>query len=171
MNTEEIIYPLEDIYNKETSLKNIANQVLTILQNKFGSEYTVTASSFGPIEKDWTHQIKVRKGNKIGAEVEFKWEKSKPEVVKLEVTESSKLGSQVMLSTLAIFVITGALMGFNKIAPLAFLPGYKIAAILGGFIFLIPALIIATILKSILLKGEKAQNAQLVNEVTQLVRK
>ncbi|GAA5082585.1 hypothetical protein GCM10023210_00090 [Chryseobacterium ginsengisoli] len=48
---------------------------------------------------------------------------------------------------------------------MAFLPGYKIAAGLGGLIGLIPGAIIAYVLKSILLKNEKEENKQLVMNV------
>jgi hypothetical protein len=62
-------------------------------------------------------------------------------------------------------------MGYNDIAPLAFLPGQKIAGGLGALIALIPGFIVVSIVKSIVLNKEKSQNAQLVNDVRQLISK
>lgn len=167
---DTIVYKLDNSVNTEVALQNTANDVLVKLKSKFEGEYTIKANEFGAKEKDWTHEIKVRKGNKIGAEVSFKWEQSKPEIVSAEVSESSKLGSQIALFTLGIFFFGGALLAFNKVEPLAFLPGYKIAAVLGGFICLIPGLIVFMILKSVLLKNEKEQNNTLVQEVRELIK-
>ncbi len=171
MNTDKIIYQLENSSDKETALKNTAKDIQAQLKNKFGNEYTVIANEFGTIDKEWSHEIKVRKGNKIGAEVTFKWEKSNPEIMILEVDESSKMGSQITMGIVISFILIGAYLAYNDMAPLAFLPGRKIAAGLGGLIALIPGLIIVSIVKSMLLKDEKALNAQLVNEVRQLISK
>lgn len=169
MDSDKITYQLENSGDKETSLKNFANDILNQLTSRFGSEYNVTANEFGTFDKDWSHEIKVRKGNKIGAEVGFKWEKSQPEIIQLEVDESSKMGSQITYGILFPFVIIGAYLGYNDMAPLAFLPGHKIAGGLGGLIAIIPGLIVVSIVKSMLLKKEKEINAQLVKEVRQLV--
>lgn len=169
MNSDKIIYQLENSGDKETSLKNLANDILNQLKSRFGSEYNVTANEFGTFDKDWSHEIKVRKGNKIGAEVGFKWEQSQPEIIQLEVDESSKMGSQITYGILLPFVIIGAYLGYNDMAPLAFLPGHKIAGGLGGLIAIIPGLIIVSILKSVLLKKEKELNTQLVQDIKQII--
>jgi len=171
MDTDKtIIYKLDNSTTREKALKNMANDTLAKLRTGFGNEYAVTADGFGEIGKDWTHEIKVRKGNKIGAAVTLKWEQSKPETVALEVDNSSKMGSQITYGTLIVFILTGAYLAYNDMAPLAFLPGKKIAAGLGGLIFMVPGIILVVILKSILLKNEKQQNAQLVNEVRQFIK-
>lgn len=141
------------------------------LRSKYGSDYNVTANEFGLFDKDWSHEIKIRKGGKIGAEVGFKWEESQPEILILEVDESSKMGALITYGVLVPFVIIGAYMGYNDIEPLTFLPGQKIAGGLGGLIALIPGLILAAIVKAIVLSKEKAQNIKLVNDVKQLIRK
>jgi hypothetical protein len=171
MDTDKITYQLESTSDKETSLKNIANDVLNQLRSKFGHEYTITANEFGLFDKDWSHVIKIRKGNKIGAEVGFKWEKSQPEMMIMEVDESSKLGSLITYGILLPFIAVGAYMAYNDIEPLAFLPGHKIAGGLGGLIAMIPGLIIVSVVKSMLLKNEKTQNAQLVYDIKQLISK
>lgn len=171
MDSDKITYQLENNGDKETSLKNFANDILNQLNNRFGSEYNVTANEFGTFDKDWSHEIKVRKGNKIGAEVSFKWEQSQPGIIQLEVDESSKIGWQITYGILLPFVILGAYLGYNDMAPLAFLPGQKIAGGLGGLIAMIPGLILVSIIKSVLLKNEKELNAQLVKDVRQLVTK
>lgn len=171
MNTETTItYKLDNGLDKQTALKNIATDILAKLKTKFGNEYVVTANDIAELDKDWAHDIKVRKGNKIGAEVSFKWEKTNADIVTLEVENSSKLGSKITYITLFVFLMAGAYMGYNDITPLAFLPGQKIAAGLGGLIMLIPGLIVVSILKSILMKNEKEENKTLVNEVRQVIQ-
>ena len=169
METDKITYKLENTGDRETSLKKAATDIRSQLQSRFGSEYTITADEFGVFDKDWSHEIKVRKGNKVGAEVGFKWEQSQPDVLVMEVDESSKMGSQLTYGISIVLGAVGAYLAYNDMAPLEFLPGKKIAGGLGGLIGVILGLIIASVLKSVLLKNEKEQNAQLVNEVRQIV--
>lgn len=170
MENNQIIYPLESSGNKEAILKNTANDVMAKLQNRFGSSYSVTADDFGVFDKDWTHRIKIRKGDKIGAEVVFKWEKSNPSSILVEVDESSKMGSMITYGSLLIFMGIGAYMGYADVEPLAFLPGSKIAAGLGGLIGAIPGAIVGYLLKSALMKNEKEENKQLVNDVINICK-
>lgn len=171
MNIENtVIYELEN-GSAEDALKNTANGILEVLKNKYGKEYAVTADDFIEIGKTWTHEVKVRKGNKVGAAVSFKWENTQASVVALTVDNSSKLSAQITYITLLIFVAVGAYMGYNKIFPMHFLPGFKIAAGLGGLLFMIPGLIIVSVLKSLFLKKEKEENAKLVEEIITLIKK
>ncbi|WP_177736045.1 hypothetical protein [Flavobacterium inviolabile] len=167
---ENITYKINPNANTNTALKQAANDITSILQSKFGSSYAISADDFTDADKNWSHEIKVRQGNKIGAAVGLKWEKSTRDVLKLDVSESSKMGNMITYSVLLLFLAIGAYMGYNNIEPLAFLPGHKIAAGLGGLIALIPGIILVAILKSILLKGEKEQNAKLVHEVRQALQ-
>jgi hypothetical protein len=170
MSTETtIVYKLDNTADTQTALKNVAAETLAKLKAKFGNEYIVTAGDLGEVEKNWSHDIKVRKGNKIGAEVTLKWEQSQPEIVTVEVDDSSKMGSWIMYGSMLSFSVVGAYLGYNNMAPLDFLPGKKLAAFLGVLIFLILGGIVAAILKGMLLKNEKEQNTQLVNEVRQLI--
>ncbi|RZJ91398.1 MAG: hypothetical protein EOO20_05200 [Chryseobacterium sp.] len=171
MNTATTITrQLDKNVDTKTALTQITSATLTALNAKFGSEYTVMEGNFPDLDKDWTHDIKVRKGNKIGAEVTLKWEKTNANIVTLEVDDSSKMGNQITYITLLVFLAVGAYMGYNDMEPLAFLPGRKIAAGLGGLIGLIPGVIIVSVLKSMLLKNEKEQNKQLVAEVRQAIQ-
>ena len=169
MSLDKIIYQIGSGLDKQTLLKATADAVFAHLKSKFGSNYEVTSSEFGAVEKDWSHEIKVRKGNKIGAEVSFKWEESQPEIIILEVDESSKFGLQLTYGILFIFLVTGAYMGYNGVSPLDFLPGKKLAGGLGALIALIPGLIVLSVAKSVFFKNEKAENTQLVNDVKQAV--
>ena len=99
----------------------------------------------------------------------MKWEQSQPEIVTVEVDDSSKMGSWIMYGSMLSFSVVGAYLGYNNMAPLDFLPGKKLAAFLGVLIFLILGGIVAAILKGMLLKNEKEQNTQLVSEVRQLI--
>lgn len=165
MEDNQIIYTLENNGDKETNLKNVATTLMAKLNTQFGNSHTVSADEFGLFDKDWTHEIKIRKGDKIGAAVTLKWEQTKPSVLSIDVDESSKLGWIITLSVLIPFGIIGAYLAYNDIEPLAFLPGYKIAAGLGGLIALIPGSIVVYLLKSMLLKKEKEENKQLVIDV------
>lgn len=167
---ENIIYKIDSNANRNTALQQASNHIKATLQSKFGSSYVISADAFIDADKNWSHEIQVRQGNKIGAAVGLKWEKSNPNVVLLDASESSKIGNIITISVLLLFLVIGGYMGYNKIEPFAFLPGYRIAAGLGGLFALIPGIILVFILKSILLKGEKEQNAQLVNEVRQVIQ-
>jgi hypothetical protein len=170
MNNNEIIYTIDSNGDRETVLKNKATEILTKLKSKFGDTYTVSANDFGAFDKDWTHEIKIRKGNKVGAEVTLKWEQTTPTILTLEVDESSKMGSMITYGTLLPFTVIGAYLAYKDIEPLAFLPGQKIAAGLGGLIALIPGLIVVFLLKSMLLKNEKEENKQLVIDITTTIQ-
>lgn len=160
-----IIYQINTSINREIALKNIATETLEKLQEKFANEYEIIPSEMAEVEKDWAHDISIRKGKKIGAEVSLKWEKGNGEIVSVEVDESSKLGNQITYITLLVFILTGAYLAYNDMPPLEFLPGRRMAAGLGGLIFIIPAIPVLMILKSVFLKKEKEINAALVNEV------
>lgn len=162
---ENIIYKIDPNANRNTALQQASNTIKATLQSKFGSSYAISADAFIEADKNWSHEIQVRQGNKIGVAVGLKWEKSTPDTVLLDASESSKMGNMITYSVLLLFLAIGGYMGYNNIEPLAFLPGSKIAGGLGGLIALIPGIIVVFILKSILLKGEKEQNAKLVNEV------
>lgn len=160
---------LDNGTNKETALKNLAGETLAQLKARFGNQYAVTADDFGEIGKNWSHEIKVRNGSKIGAAVTLKWEQTNPGNVSLDVEESSKLGTTVIYTCLLLFTSAGVLLAYNDMAPLAFLPGKKLAGLLGALISIIPGGIIGFVLKNILLKNEKEQNAKLVAEVRQFI--
>lgn len=162
---EHITYKLDPGLNHAPALKQAANEIKAKLQARFGSSYTISDGDLADPDKNWSHEIKVRQGNKIGAAVDLAWEKSAPGFVKLDVSESSKMGSTITYSFMLVFTLVGAYMGYNHIEPLAFLPGFKIAGGLGGLIGLVPGVILGSILKSVLLKGEKEQNAKLVQDV------
>lgn len=170
MENNEIIYTLDNNGDRETILKNTATELLTKLKSKYGNTYTVSANDFGVFDKDWTHEIKIRKGNKVGAEVTLKWEQVNPTTLTLEVDESSKMGSMITYGTLFPFAAIGAYLAYNDMAPLAFLPGQKVAGGLGGLIALIPGLIVVYILKSVLLKNEKEENQHLVSDVRKTIQ-
>jgi len=165
MSLDKITYQLGPVPDKKAVLKATSDEVFNQLKNKFGNEYDVTASDFGEVDKEWSHEIKVRKGNKIGAEVSFNWKESQPDIIELEVSESSKFGWQLTIIILFIFLAMGSYLGYNNMEPLAFLPGKKLAGGLGALIALIPGLIILSIAKSVLMKNEKEINANLVDEV------
>lgn len=119
---------------------------------------------------NWSNEIKIRKGNKIGVSISLNWKKSTYKQVEIVITESTKLGSYLLYGIGFPFMFIGAYMGANNIAPLDFLPGYKLAAGLGGAIAFIPGVIIATIIKGIILKKSKEENHQLQNQVTEIVQ-
>ncbi|MBD3583508.1 hypothetical protein [Flavobacterium selenitireducens] len=167
---QPILYKIDENASVNTTLRQSATAIQSKLQTRFGSSYAVSAGDFTEAGNDWSHEIKIRQGSKIGAEVGLRWEKAIPDVLKLEVDESSKMGNRITYSVLFVFLAVGAYMGYNDIEPLAFLPGRKIASGLGALIALVPAIVLISILKSALLKGEKEQNAKLVREVRQVLQ-
>lgn len=167
---QPLIYKLENTGNNETALVKTVNDFTAKLQRQFGAAYTVSSGTFTAPEKDWTHEITIRQGNKIGASVDFKWEKSSPDVVKIDVDESSKLGSAITYGVLVPFLLVGAYLAYNDMEPLAFLPGKKIAGGLGGLIAAIPGIIVVVLLRKMLLKNVKGQNDRLIAEVRQALQ-
>ncbi|MEY4925650.1 MAG: hypothetical protein RI894_86 [Bacteroidota bacterium] len=162
---QTIVYNLVKNENIETVLKDTINTITTKLNQRFGSEYSVQTDDFTAPDDEWSHEIKIRKGSKIGASVDLKWEKTAPHILKLEVDESSKVGSALTLGIVTPFLLLGGFLGYNHIAPLDFLPGYRIAAILGVFTMVVPAYLLVFLLKKLLLNNETAENDTLVNEV------
>ena len=164
----QVIYRLEVRAGDkiDSILKSKLEEVVAKLHKKFGGEYELTSDDFDEADEDWSHEIKIRKGNKIGVEVDLKWEKSNPNLLSLEVDEGSKLGNRILYGCLIGFSILCAVMASNDIPPLAFLPGsYKLATGLGGVIGLIPGGILGFGLKSYFLKDEKAANEALLAAV------
>lgn len=170
MEENKIVCNLADTGGGAAALQQKANEVKAKLASRFSNAYDISADDFKAPEKDWSHEIKLRKGDKIGASVDMKWEKSTPDTLVLEVSESSKLGSTITIGVLVPALLIGAYMGYNDIEPFDMLPGKRIAAVLAGLFMLIPGLIVVAILKSIMLKSAKDENAQLVREVTETVR-
>ncbi len=171
MEEKQIVYTLEGSGTREANLKNEATNLLAKLKNQFGSTHSVTAGEFGVLDKDWSHEIKIRKGDKVGAAVTLKWAKSNPTVLSIDVDESSKMGSRILYGGLFSFMGIGAYMGYNHIEPFAFLPGQKIATALAALIMAIPGIIVVYILKSMLMKNEKEENKQLVASVINVCKK
>lgn len=151
--------------NTET-LKQATNSLITKLFSKVGNHYSISAEeNADPADKEWSQEIKVRKGAKVGAAISLKWEATSVSVIKAEVDTDSKLGSIILYSVQIPFLIIGAYMGYNHIAPLDFLPGRKLAAGLGGVLALIPGAIVVYLLNKMLLKDAKAENERLLEAI------
>jgi hypothetical protein len=118
-----------------------------------------------PIVRDrsWQQNIKVRRGNKIGVDVDVSW--SGEGDAQINAQSASKLGSALMMALGLPATAIGAYLGYNHISPLGFLPGMKLAAGLGGVLFLIVALVIANVLSSSLTRGQAPANQQLLTQV------
>ncbi|MEM7484318.1 MAG: hypothetical protein AAF348_03840 [Bacteroidota bacterium] len=153
----------------ETVLNNTCTEISTKLKSEFGGAYEISFSDIEPPKEDWSHGIKIRKGSKIGAQLNLKWKKGSPAVLEMDIEESSKIGNILIYVILVPISLICAYMGLNNIAPLAFLPGRKIAAALGGIIGLIPGGILIYFFKSIFLKQEKKENDQLVKDIRKVI--
>jgi hypothetical protein len=172
MNDEKIILPLnlQGETKHEAAIQETVNQLIQHLKEIFGQSYEISYDKIEEIEKDWSYEIRIRQGNKIGAAVDIKWPEDNPSVLEIEVDESSKLGMMILTGSGVSFMVIAVLMAINDIAPLAFLPGRRIAALLGGLIGLVLGMIIGLILKSLLLKGEKETNNKLTADVLAAVK-
>ncbi|PHK28913.1 hypothetical protein VF13_40440 [Nostoc linckia z16] len=153
--------------NTELALMETVAAIKEKLTTRFGNSFEMTEDPIASPEKTWTHEIKIRKGNKIGVAVEFKWESTAPSALHLDASVSSKLGSMISYGVVIGFLMLGAYLAYNDMAPLEFLPGKKIAGGLGGLLFMIPGAIVAYILKKVILKDAQAENAVLLKEVKQ----
>jgi len=146
--------PANSNKSKEETLHEFLENLDNLLNENFGGNYVISNDSFKAPEKEWSHAIKIRKGNKVGVQLDFNWNKTSPDDLEIEITKSSKMGSQITYSIFIIFILIGAYMGAKDIEPLAFLPGYKVAAGLGGLIALIPGAIVIFFIKKIVLTKE-----------------
>ena len=152
--------------NNTEILKKTANELINKLTSKFGNLYSISKEeNAASTDLEWSQEIKIRKGAKVGAAISLKWEATSVSVIKAEVDTDSKLGSIILYSVQIPFLIIGAYMGYNHIAPLDFLPGRKLAAGLGGVLALIPGGIVVYLLNKILLKDAKAENERLLEAI------
>ncbi|WP_109097941.1 hypothetical protein [Aquimarina sp. AU58] len=162
-----MVYKLntEDVNAAKEEIKEFVSGLAAKLDNDFGNEYIISLGKDTEIEDDWSYDIKIRKGNKIGASLSLNWKKQHFRDLNIEVSESTKIGSFLMYGIAFPFMFIGAYMGANHIAPLDFLPGYKLAGALGGIIAFIPGIILTTLIKSIILKKYKEENVSLMKKV------
>ena len=152
--------------NNTEILKKTANELINKLTSKFGNLYSISKEeNAASTDLEWSQEIKIRKGAKVGATISLKWEATSVSVIKAEVDTDSKLGSIILYSVQIPFLIIGAYMGYNHIAPLDFLPGQKLAAGLGGVLALIPGGIVVYLLNKMLLKDAKAENERLLEAI------
>ncbi|AUP78540.1 hypothetical protein [Flavivirga eckloniae] len=170
----DIIYSLE--HSENSDIESIIEKNSTILINKieqrFHNGYEIKYSEPKVPEKDWSHEIKIRKGNKIGVLIGLKWEKDTPYTFGIEITESSITGNMLTYGIIIPISLVGAYMGVNDIEPLTFLPGNrKLAAGLGGLIGLIPGGIMVYVIKSIFMKKEKKESSELIREIIEVISK
>ncbi|TSE02544.1 hypothetical protein [Aquimarina algiphila] len=147
-------------------LLEASNKIIEKIQERFANSYEIVSEEFKSPDKDWSREIKVSRGNKVGSVIDLNWTKDMPTKLEIDVTKSSKIG-RILIYTIGIsFLLLGAYMGMNDIEPLAFLPGYKLAAGLGGLIALIPAAILIFILqKMIITKKDNEESNKLVQDI------
>jgi hypothetical protein len=142
------------------------------LKEKFSGNYEITHKSFEAPTDDWSQDIKIRKGNKIGAAVDLKWYKKMPHDLEIEVSSSSKTGSIITYPIAIAFILIGAYMGYNHIGPFDGLPGKKIAGAIAGLLMLIPGSILIFILQKMLIsKDEREQSQKLIAEINDFIKK
>ena len=149
----------------ELALMEAASEIKEGLGKRFGNDYDITEGPIARPETTWSHEIKIRKGNKIGAVVTLRWHNHTPAVIQLNAANSSKLGSLLSYVVIIGSSILGAVLAYNNVAPLGFLPGKTIAAGLGALLFLMPGVAITYISKKIIFKDVKKENEALLEEV------
>lgn len=152
-------------------LEKITNTIIKNIIDEFEPTFLVHSEIANKSDDNGNllNEIKIRKGTKIGANIGINWKDKDYNQINIEITESTKLGTYLLYGIGFPFMFLGAYMGANDIAPLDFLPGYKLAAGLGGAIAFIPGVIISTILKSFLLKKYKEENKMLENKVKAVI--
>lgn len=153
------------LISPELALMEAASEVRAKIEERFGKDFEIAEGPIASPEKRWTHEIKIRRGNKIGAAIEFTWHHNAPSVLHLDAVGASKLGSVITYVVVTAFSVAGMFLAYNDIAPLAFLPGKKLAGGLGGALFMLPGAIGAYFLKQLALKGVRSENEQLLEEV------
>ena len=173
LNDDNIITAqLEEDGRTDSQLRQISEDLLAATKAAFTGEHTIKISDPDlENEDEWNRVIKVTNGAKIGASMDIRWDAHKPDKVQVEIDEKTKFGTIVFAACVAPLFFLGMYMGIEEIPPLDFLPGYKIAAILGGIILAIPGGILGAVLKSILMKKEAPVNKKLRADLVALVKK
>ena len=172
VNDEKIIHSLliNENNNVEEVLHTTANKILNKLKNEFGDRYEILSKKLGSPDEKWSHDIKLRKGNKVGARLELNWENDSPTKFEIEIDESSILGSIITYSSLLTCLFLGAYLGRHNIWPLAFLPGGRISALLGILIAFVPGAIFMYILKGMIVKKEyREESIKLTDDIRKII--
>lgn len=171
MKEEAIIHklPVEINGNIETLLQEVSNSIISKLERKFGDNHEILCDTLKAPNRIWTQEIKIKKGHRIGAMVDLRWETRVPSILKIEVEKFSKLESTITYTVSIVFLAIGCFMGANHIEPLDFLPDSILGVGFGGLLALIPGGLIIRILKSIFLRGADKASNKLVLDVRSLV--
>lgn len=155
----------------ERQLPQISEDLLAAVREKFTGDHKIKISDPDEdAEDEWNRVISVSQGAKIGASLDLRWDARKPDRVKAEIDEKTRFGTIVYAVFVVPLFFLGAYMGAEDIDPLAFLPGYKIAAALGGIILAIPGAIVGAIVKPLLMRKEAPANKQMRADLVQLAR-
>jgi len=156
----------------DQQLSKISEDLLSATRAAFTGGYTIKISDPDEDKSDeWNREISVANGAKIGASMDIRWDARKPDKVQVEIDEKTRFGTIVFAACILPLLFLGIYMGAEDIPPLDFLPGYKIAAALGGIIMAIPGAILGAVVKPLLMKKEAPINKQLQDDLMALAKK
>lgn len=140
------------------------------IKAEYGDKYDVTQGEPSSDDGSWSAEIKIRQGAKIGAGIEVKWSESSPSQLHVDIDESSKLGTTLLMASILGFALIGGIWARADIPPLDMLPGRKLSVAIGVMLGLFPGAICYLILKTLLMGSSKDKNTQLVAQVRMSVR-
>lgn len=170
-STDERIFELGIPEDKQTDalLVELAKAILLGLRAKFPAPYETAREENEKTDDRLEVELSLRKGLPIGVSIKLLRDDEKPGTVGFGIEPSTKLAQYVTLGVTVPLMIACGVMGMGHIAPLDFLPGRRIAALLGALIGFVCALPIFMTLNYLLGRGSAPQNRQLVNEVATCV--
>lgn len=138
-------------------LEKASMQLTGFLVGTLGSAYEISCDEVHE-RTAWSQTIAVRQGSRIGADVVITWNGT---TMTLGLDAGSTLGTAVAMAFTLPLVVTGGVMGYLHLGPFAGLPGYRLAALIGALIMMIPGAALAAVVNSFLARGRAPENAAL----------
>jgi hypothetical protein len=148
-------------------LNELAVAILTELKTAFPAPHETAREENDKVDDAQEVELTVRNGLQVGVGIKLLRDPvdGKPDVLSVGIEPNTKLAQYVTLGVTIPFMLVAAYMAIARVPPLDFLPGRKIAALLGaliGFVFSLPVFMG---LNYALGRSSAPKNRQLVSDV------
>lgn len=114
-------------------------------------------------------RLSLRQGMQLGVDVKIIKLTDEPNTVGIGVEPATKLGQFITLAVMIPFIAIPAVMSAMHMAPFDFLPGTRIAALLGGLIGFVAAIPVFMVANALVGRGRAKENQELMHAVAKHV--
>ena len=149
-------------------LRELFDKLERTVNERFGDHYEIKAGDESQSDGEWSRQLKIRQGFKIGSSIELKADLENDKEGTVMVDESSKLENWLYAGILLPSVLFGIHATRQDIGFFAFFPGKKLGAILGGLLMVIPGAMLALAVKKIVMRSVEPKIEKLIEKVNQV---